>query len=242
MKPITENIIEESAIEILLQPVYKKLNFLYSKRLDKIPFINMGEDSLRYDFFCAISDRLNLKSWELQLEYPVCEETYIPRLDPKSKRKEKPQIDLVITNQRINAAFEFGLFRRNSNPNGTINKTGKTLKMINDFIRLGMHSYYTGHESFFICVADSFMLKHQMDCKVYDPFPASKYSISQEEINKINTAVITKSFFDERFFQKRDSLSLNIHARLIHESEIRATNIEYLTKLLVWRIETQINN
>jgi hypothetical protein len=239
--PITEHSIEPPAIKVL-KPVFDRFQELISKRLDSIPVLMIGEDSIRYDFFYSLTEKLKLSPWDLQLEYPVHEESFIPRLDPKSKRKEKPQIDLIILTEKLNAAFEFGLFRRNRNPNGTINKTGRTLKMLNDFVRLGLHSYYTRHESFFVCVADSFMLKHRMDCKVYDAFPASKYYVAQSQIEQIKLAVKTVEHLDERFFKKAETIKLSITADLIYDSEIKADTLEHTTKILVWRIVTHIEN
>jgi len=232
----TDSKIEESEIEKSLKFVYPKFNELFARRLDDISILNMGEDSVRYDFFSALTQVLKLKTWDLQLEYPISDDAYVPRMDPKSRRKENPQIDLVITNENLNASFEFGFFKRNSNPKGTINKTGRTLKMINDFVRLGLYSFYTRSESYFVCVADSFMLKHRMDCKVYEAFPATKYYVSLNEINHLRDAVITKGFFDERFFQKAESLNVSFEASLIHSAEIIAKTLEHETRTLVWKI------
>ena len=59
------------------------------------------------------------------------------------------------------------------------------------------------------------------------------------KINDLRSSVITDKFFDERFFQKAESLNLIFHARLIHDSEINAKTLEHLTKVLVWKIEIE---
>lgn len=240
MKPITENIIEESAAENILTPVFEQFLQLFSERLNRIEILKIGEDSVRYDFFSALSEVLELQTWDLQLEYPAHNESYIPRMDVKSKRKENPQIDLVVSNEKIKTAFEFGLFRRNSNPKGTVNKTGRTLKMINDFVRLGLHNHLTNEDSFFICVADSFMLNHRMDSKIYDSFPAKKYLVTSKELEKLRNSVKTEKFFDERFLKQAENLKLSIKAELIYESAIQVSTLEHETKILVWKINSEI--
>ena len=84
------------------------------------------------------------------------------------------------------------------------------------------------------------MLNHQMDCKVYDAFPAIQYGLSLKEIEQIRLAVKTEKEFDQRFFKKAESINLTINAKRIHESEIQAVTLEHLTKIIVWKIETQI--
>jgi hypothetical protein len=242
MKPISLNIKGELTIEKILTPVFERFLQLFSERLNRIPILKIGEDSVRYDFFSALSEVLELQTWDLQLEYPVHNESYIPRNDIKSKRKENPQIDLVVSNDKIKTAFEFGLFKRNSNPNGTVNKTGRTLKMINDFVRLGLHKHYTNEESFFICVADSFMINHQMDSKIFDSFPAGKYYFTSIELERLRKAVKTDNFFDERFLKKAELIKLSIKADLIYESVIQANTLEHLTKIIIWKVNSEIES
>ena len=94
MGPNTESIAKETAIEIMLHPVYRKFNELLTNQLQNIPILMLGEDSVRYDFFYALSDVLKLKNWELQIEYPVHAESFIPRMDPKSKEKRNHRLTL----------------------------------------------------------------------------------------------------------------------------------------------------
>ncbi len=242
MNSLPDNLIKEPIVEALLQHVFPEFNLLLSKRLDNTPILMIGEDSIRFDFFCALSKKLQLESWELQLEYPAHADSFILRSTANSKRKEKPQIDLIITNNKFKSAYEFGLSRRNSNPKGTVNKTGRTLKMINDFVRLGINKHFTNLPSFFVCVADSFMLSHRMDSKIYESFPASEYFVSATELSQLRASVKTGSFFDERFMKKAEELKLLINAKLIFTSSITATTLEHETKILTWEINSEIKN
>src|SRR5699024_748807 len=84
----------------------------------------------------------------------------------KAKRKEKPMLDLIYDNQRTNICAEFALFRQNSNNEGTINKTARTVKMLNDMIRLALEAHYSQRRGYFICVADKKMIGHQLRNKI----------------------------------------------------------------------------
>lgn len=216
--------------------VFDSFGEIFSRRLDSTSILDIGEDSIRYDFFTVLSQNLSIKIWEMHLEYPISAKAFIPRSDPRSKRKERPQLDLVLKHIEHVAAFEFGLFKRNSNPKGSIKTTENTLKMVNDFIRLGLHSHYEKLPAYFICVADSFMLNHQLDSKTYDPFPAEEYVINDHNLKQIIGSVKTNGFLDERFLLKRQSLKLDIKATLTNSYELHGRLLEYETKFLVWKV------
>lgn len=215
--------------------VFNRFKELYEKRFQFIPVMNMGEDSVRYDFFLALQEVKKLNTYDIHPEFPICEYAYIPRNHINSKRKEKPQIDLWVKTNKLNIACEFGLFRQNSNIDGSINKTNRTFKMLDDFLRLFLKCHFTGAKGYFICVADSKMLGHQLRNKLLNPFPAVHYTFDNFELNKIIGT--TKNYLDERFVNKLNELQLNVNACLIFNEQINSPINTLETRILVWEIK-----
>ena len=103
-----------------IEMVFNRFKELFTERCDRIPLLNLGEDSVRYDFFIALAEIEKLKPCEIQIEYPILRQSFILRNNEKSKRKEKPIMDLVIDKGELRFCAEFGLFRQNSDGDGTI--------------------------------------------------------------------------------------------------------------------------
>ena len=142
-------------------------------------------------------------------------------------------MDLVIDKVGLRFCAEFGLFRQNSNEEGNINKTARTVKMINDMIRLGIDSFYTKRNAYFICVADDKMLGHQLQSRILGRFP-SDYIISMDIINQQmgnKTAA-----FDERFIKKFKEMKCSFQAKLLFNEEIKAEKTNMETRIIVWEI------
>ena len=215
------------------ETVVKKFIELFKLRCDNYRLLNFGEDSVRYDFFCAIAEILKLQPWQIQLEYAMNSDAYTLRANKDSKRKEKPMLDLIIDTAKINLCIEFALFRQNSNDDGDINKTERTVKMVNDMIRLALESFYSKREAYFICVADSKMLKHQLRSRVIGRFP-SNYEIDAAKINTMSE--LKSGDFDERFVNKFKTLKSKIKSELICNQEIKAKKITLETRVLIWKI------
>ena len=138
---------------------------------------------------------------------------------------------------------EFGLFKRNSNPNGSVNATEKVFKMLNDMLRLSLNQVYNPNESFFICVADSKVLGAQMRNNILPAFPATGYSFNYMNINTwIRDLKSAESIFDKRFVDKANILQLSINAELIFNERIQnpvqqnltINNLE--TRALIYKI------
>lgn len=211
--------------------VYKKL---FTERCDNIPLLDMGEDSIRYDFFIAISKVMNLRNYDIMLESAISKEAYIPRvLSPRTMRKQKPKMDMVI--DKLDFCAEFGLFKQNSNEEGTIDKTDRLIKTLNDMIRLGIVSKLTGRNAYFICVADSKMLGHQLQTKRLKQFP-DNYIITSDLVDELKLMRTTK--FDSRFTDKMKELNLSFSSNLIFNEIIMAKKINFETRLLVWQVKT----
>ncbi|WP_367755825.1 hypothetical protein [Flavobacterium sp. WC2430] len=210
--------------------VYKEL---FTKRCHYIPLLEMGEDSVRYDFFTATTTVKNLENYDIVLESEINKLAYIPRqLSPNTLRKQKPKMDMVI--DKLNVCAEFALFKQNSNEQGTINKTNRLIKTLNDMIRLGLESNFTRRNAYFICVADSKMLGHQLQSKRLGKFP-SDYHITLDLVNEL--CLKKTSAFDKRFINKMQQLNLSFSAKLILNEQIVASKIKFETRLLVWQVE-----
>jgi hypothetical protein len=210
--------------------LFKKL---FTERCNRVALLNFGEDSVRYDFFCALSSVYKLNPWDISLEYAFNPQAFNLRKNLNSKRKEKPMLDLVLHNDSVNMCAEFGMFRQNSNDNGTINQTEKTVKMLMDMVRVGLESFYSKREAYFICVADDKMLKHQLRSKIIGPFPSS-YTITMEILERQMQG--KTSNFDMRFVDKFKLLNSRIVAKLIYDEEVEAEMISRQTKLLAWKV------
>jgi hypothetical protein len=181
----------------------------------------------------ALIEIKKLRPYEIQLEFPSNHDSFILRNNKKSKRGEKPLIDLVVDKEELKFCVEFALFKQNSNEKGTINKTAKTVKMINDMIRLGNESYYTKRKAYFVCVADDKMLGHQLQSKILGVFP-SNYLITMDIVKK---QMETKtSDFDERFIKKFEEMNCSYHAKIIYNEKIEAKKINRETRMLIWEM------
>lgn len=215
--------------------VFDKYKTVFSERCDKIKLLDLGEDSIRYDFFIALSDIEKLRPSDIQLEYSIHKSAFTERQNKDSKRKEKPQIDLVVDTNKHKLNFEFGLFRQNSNEDGSINKTARTVKMLNDMIRLALDSYYTKRDAYFICVADDKMLGHQLQTKLLDKFP-SNYKINKELIKKQKEK--KTSNFDDRFLNVFNELDIEINSEIVFYEKVEAKLINRETRIIIWNVTT----
>lgn len=217
-----------------MEEVFERFKELYEKRFQSVPVMDMGEDSVRYDFFLALKEIKNLNSWDIQLEYPINKKSFVERNNINRKRNEKPQVDLLVNKENFNIVCEFGLFRQNSNLNGSINKTDRLFKMLNDFLRLKMHGYFSESTCYFICVADKKMLKHQLRNKKLKPFPSKDYEFNYNKLIEIIGE--TKNELDIRFVEKFKELNLTLKAELIFDKNIFSDINTLETKILVWKI------
>ena len=218
-----------------------KMNF--ERRFNLQSILDLGEDSVRYDFFIALMNSNNLQSHDIQVESPIHNNSFVSNLNPNSKRQENPQIDLFCKLPHNLMTAEFGLFKRNSNPNGSVNATEKVFKMLNDMLRLSLNQIYNPNESFFICVADSKILGAQMRNNILAAFPAVGYSFNYMDINTwIKDLKSAEAIFDKRFVEKANTLQIAITAELIFNERIQnpgqpllaTNNLE--TRALVYKI------
>lgn len=215
----------------------------FEMRFNQQSILNLGEDSVRYDFFIAFMNKLKLQPCDIQVEFPINPNAFTSNLNPNSKRKENPQIDLYCMHPIKVITAEFGLFKRNSNPDGIVNSSEKIFKMLNDMLRLSLNKLYTPSESFFICVADSTILGTQMRNNILPAFPSPLYTFDYNDINNwVNTIKSAKSKFDSRFVHKANQLGLSINAELVYNQAIinpgpplSFTN-NLVTKVLVYNI------
>jgi hypothetical protein len=205
-----------------------KMNF--ERRFNLQSILDLGEDSVRYDFFIALMNNNNLQAHDIQVEFPIHTNSFVSNLNPNSKRLENPQIDLFCSHPNKVMAAEFGLFKRNSNPNGSVNATEKVFKMLNDMLRLSLNQICYPNESFFICVADRKILGSQMRNNILPSFPANEYTFNYMNINSwIRDLKSAETIFDKRFVDKANILQLSIKAELIFNERIQNPVQQFLT-------------
>ena len=121
------------------------------------------------------------------------------------------------------------MFRQNSNELGSINKTARLVKLLNDMVRVALESYFNKTNGLFICVADSKMIGHQIRSKIVNRFPAD-YIITNDIID--HQLKQKTNNFDKRFLNVFQPLNRNIESRLIYNENLTANYIEKETKLL----------
>lgn len=218
--------------------IFDEFYFLLCERCDKTALLFLGEDAIRYDFFYALITTKNLRPSDIQLEYPINQQSFIARKNINSYRKEKPQLDLVVDTEQLSFCAEFGLFRQNSNEKGNINSTARTVKFLNDMIRLGIDSFYTKRKSYFICVADKTFLGHQLKTKLIGAFPSDyqiTYSIIKEQLKTKTSA------FDNRFLPIFESLNSTVHSHLVFDKQVKGSKINRETRVLIWETNLLTN-
>lgn len=174
----------------------------------------LGEGSIRYDFFAALMETYHFRPCQIHLEVPLNPQTFILSKEKISFRKKKPLIDLVVLEPDLHLSVEFGLFRQNSNEDGTINQT----------------AHFTSSVGLFVCVADHKMIGHRLENGYFRPFPCD-YEISNEFINYQLTTRTNK--FDKRFLNVFQPFNKRIISRLFVEEELQASKINNDTWLLV---------
>lgn len=220
-----------------MEEVFNRFKELFEQRFQRIIVTNIGEDSVRYDFFLALKEIKNLNSWDIQLEHPISSEAYVPRNNQRSYRKEKPQMDLWVDIPDFKIGCEFGLFRQNSNIDGSIDTTERTFKMLDDFLRLTLHCHFTQSRGYFICVADSMMLGHRLRNRALGAFPSDHYTFNNLELEHIIGN--KKNNLEERFLNKLGELNLNVNAALIYNERVNSNINRLETRILIWEV---INN
>lgn len=221
-----------------MEVLFKHYKKLLEERLDKKYLLSLGEDSIRYDFFAALLEVYKFRPSQIQLEVAINPQTFIPAKEKISYRNEKPLIDLVVMEEQLRISAEFGLFRQNSNDEGSINKTNRLVKMLNDMIRVSLESHFTQTIGLFICVADSKMLGHQLRSKIVGRFPCPEYIITNDIINyqlqqKTNN-------FDKRFLKIFQPMEKEIKGQLIFNELLQAEKVTNETRILIWKIELEM--
>ena len=214
----------------------------FETRFNSQSILNLGEDSVRYDFFISLMEENNLRPHHIQVEYPVNPNSYIPRNHINSKRNENPQIDLYAELEGNTITAEFGLFKRNSNIEAAINTTEKQFKLLNDILRLSLNKIYLPNDAYFICIADSKIIGAQMRGNILPAFPALEYNFNWLNINNwISNIDSAKSVFDHRFVEKATLIQLEISSELVF-NEIITSPIDIpentlQTRALIYKIK-----
>ena len=232
-----------------MEKVFKKFHELFTERYAKQSVLQMGEDTVRYDFFRAVLDELKIENWEMNVEFPVVDNAYVSNLNEKSKRKESPVIDLLINSENEKSIYEFGFFRKNSVDNSSINVTEKTFKMFNDFLRLALQKFYTtdGKNAYFICVADEKIIGSKYTkIREIEEFPAVEYNLNSELLLEIKNIYKSSKEINEKFLNallKENGID-SINAKLIFKAELNSCpelgNLN--AKILIYKITNNLKS
>jgi len=214
-----------------MKGLFDNYKTLLEERLNHKRLLEIGEDSIRYDFFVALMTTYDLKPHQIELEVPLHKDCFVTNQHTNSTNKEKPRIDLVVKNELINLSIEFGLFRENSNENGTINKTFRTVKMVNDMLRASLQAKITESKGLFLCVADHKIIGHKLRSGHLGVFP-SDYIIDKEYLlfqreQKTNN-------IDTRFLCSFIPLNQKIHAKIVYNEQLHARNVSNETRVIIW--------
>ena len=221
--------------------IFNEFKRLFEIRYNRISVLNMGEDSVRYDFFTALQKSKGFEPWQLQLEYPLHENSFISNLTKGSKRNEKPQVDLWVNEPDFKLCAEFGMFRRNSNMDGDISVTENTIKMLNDFIRVALHSHCALCEGYFVCIADAKMLDYQLKkSKELPPFPGKEYKFNYSVVESLINTYKSAKKFDMRFVNRKKELALAITSDLVYCEEIVSQMNPLKTLALAWKVNAVV--
>jgi len=220
-----------------MQSVFERFKELFEKRYSSFSVLDLGEDSVRYDFFYALMEKLNLEPFDIQLEYPLYAGTFIPRQNIKRKRNEKPQVDLLINTNNKHLCVEFAFFKRNKVEGSPGNDTEYAFKILNDLMRLGLQSYFTKADAYFVCVADEIMLGKQLRSRKLPKFPAEFYKFNHSELSTIaNNYKSAEKKIDKRFFLKLKEVGITIIAEKIFDKSLASQINQMETRALVWKI------
>jgi hypothetical protein len=219
--------------------VFERFKHLFENRYKRISVLDLGEDSVRYVFFTAARDILNLESWQIQLEHPIHPEAFQPRENAKRKRDEKPQIDLWIETEESKTGVEFAIFKRNKVDGSPINDTEYAFKLLNDFMRLALHGYLANSQSYFVCVADSMMLGKQLFSRKIDSFPGELYEFDHTTLVDIMSDYLSAKKIDTRFLVKLKHHGLNVKAERVGDDSINSDINQLTTKAIMWRITAE---
>lgn len=219
-----------------MKSVFTKFKEYFEKRFQKISILDLGEDSVRYDFFLALKEELHVSPWDMQLEHPIVGNAFAPRNDAKSKRKEKPKVDLWVDAQDQKLTFEFGIFKRNSVDNSPINDTEYAFKILNDLMRLALVKHLTKCDAYFVCVADAMMLGRQLSHKKLSAFPSRSYTFNHTELVDIMANYDSAKKIDSRFLVQLDRLNVRVIANLVFNERIVSPLNTLETRILVWEV------
>lgn len=220
--------------------LFKRYLKRFSERLNILPLLEIREDSIRYDLFATIMEVYGIPTWHMHLERSMHPNSYAPRVDPRRKRKENRLLDLVVEDGAHNCCFEFGLFRQSSNPDGTIDRTAKTGKLINDLVRLTLEGHLAQRESYLIGVADDKMIGHQLQTKLLDAFPAN-YAIDAALLGRLCEGKTFNEQIDAGLKARFEQNGSSFDAFILFNEPLHGAHVVHETRLIVWSVTPSRN-
>lgn len=196
---------------------------LVDKRIEVHGHKLSSEDTIRYDFFFALTEVERIQPWEVILEAPY------PN-DILNLERNSSEIDLMILPNDKRSQGLICEFKYDRKANSTINKTNRYGKLINDILRLSLLDHYKeNHQCLFIYVTDSEMMKYKNGFHY------------QQHINEI--LELKNEFIDNLPKSARDQINLiflnafisqnfNISCKLIYKNVVDISHSIY-----VWNIK-----
>ena len=152
-----------------MEKAIKEFERIFTERiLHYKNFNSFGEDSIRYDFFNALMNVYDLKSYQFQLEFPIPVNQFENKIKKENsgrgRHEFKPEVDLLIDpNKSFQIGFvaEFAYFRKPEKAKNQ-DKTGKHGKILNEIFRLSLmknHNKFNNYKCYLICVTDDEMIR-----------------------------------------------------------------------------------
>ena len=218
----------------MIQVVLKRFHELFTHRCNNISFLDISEDSVRYDFSIAISEILKLNPWDIQLQSGIVKSICHDMANEPGSKKDRPELDMVIMKNDININVEFDLFRKESFDEVRMNKNARTIKMLNDMVRLAFDSYFTKRKCYYVCVTDKTLIGHKINSDNIKKFP-SDYGLSKSMILKLKETY-TKGF-DERIISRIDQNISAIQSTIIYNQLLKANGTSKTSRIIAWEVK-----
>ncbi|MBL7980765.1 MAG: hypothetical protein JNL52_03045 [Flavobacteriales bacterium] len=225
-----------------MEDVFEKFHLQFGERYTRHLDLDLTEDVFRYDFFAALMHIKGLQSWEIHLEHPIDPSAYVPRNNEKSKRGEKPQLDLAFGDGAERTYVEFAMFKRNSVDGSPINDTENAFKILNDMMRLALQVHVVKGSGYFVSVADYTMLgKRLKRSDRSEAFPAERYEFDHTVLQDLMNLYVVGRKIDTRFLEKLQQTGITVCATRVFERELKPpVPGKKSTLVSAWKVEALI--
>lgn len=188
-----------------MEGVYISFHNLVKRRIEKFRNLYLfGEDSIRYDFLCALSQEFDLESSDILLEYAFPKTLYFQKTkdDKKEKRgrkDHKPELDLRVDSKgklKQGLLAEFSFFKGAERAQ-TQDRSGRHGKLMNDIFRLALlksqekpepekpNINFLHYKCLLVCVSDAEMIQFGKKRKKTISIQ-KEYELTEEFLSKLS--------------------------------------------------------